>query len=104
MGNCVNKDINETTGECSVQDLYPDKFYVTIDLVHRVEIRKLSWTGYRSGKCTNHSKSGASYNRRNLADLKGLQEQLEKVPATVMGQPETLAYVKQQVQACLVLP
>lgn len=104
MGNLVNKNIDEITGECSFQDLGNNKFYVTMDLHHYVQIRKISWTGWKSGKSMERSRSGASYDRRHLSDLQHLEAELENIPATVKGQPETLMYVKQQVQHCLKLP
>jgi hypothetical protein len=104
MGNSCNKNINTVTGECSYQDWGNGRFYVTIDLTQHIRVRQLNWSGYKNSKLDTHNKSGASYNRRHLADLQQLQNRLEQIPDTVTGQKRTLEYVKKQVQYALELP
>jgi len=104
MGSSCNKNINTVTGECSYQDWGNDQFYVTIDLTQHIRVRQLNWSGYKNSKLDTHTNSGASYNRRHLADLQQLQNRLEQIPDTVTGQKRTLEYVKKQVQYALALP
>lgn len=104
MGNLVNKNINITTGNCSYENIDHNKFSVTIDLMNKIEVRHLGWSGYKSGKAQTQSRSMSSYDRRNLAEIQELKKKLEQIPVTVTGQAETLEYVKKQVQYALNLP